>query len=121
LSVSALPNRELLAIVLRATLSNWHQHWLMVGSRAHGANTVESSRKTRDSSLEITIAVTGIVNTLEKFEDSRVRRTSRIQGVDLLDSDVSVTNDLTTLESLRCGIVGRSGIWSRELVFSVQG
>lgn len=83
----------------------------MVGGGAHSANAVESSRETRgDSSLEIAIAIAVVIDTLEEFEGSWVRRVGRVQGFELLDSDVGVANNFTTLKGLRGGIVGRSGV-----------
>ncbi len=84
----------------------------MVRRRVHGADTVETGGETSsDSSLKQTLSIAVVIDTLEKGEGLRVGSLLRCQVVaEILDSDVAVTNDLATLELLRCGVVGGQGI-----------
>lgn len=80
----------------------------MVGSREHSADTVVTSGKSAcNGSRQESIAVTGVVDTLEEDELSGVERLSRGQRVThVLNSNVSVTDDLAlAVEVLRSGVV----------------
>lgn len=86
----------------------------MIGCRGHSADAVESSRQAGNSSLEVSVAVTWVIDALEKFEDSWIGEGGGIQRLNLLDGDVSVSNDPTALESLGSGIIALRGVWSVE-------
>lgn len=106
-------NREVAAVLLGTTLGNGHQNGLMVGSTGHGADTVAASRETTsDFSGELTVAVTSIVDTLEEGKDSGIQGLGGVQGVaSVLNSDVSVTNDLAaSVEGLGSRVVGAGGV-----------
>lgn len=80
----------------------------MVSGRSHGADTVDTSRETTSNiGLQTTISVSGIVDTLEEGELRWVRRLLSVDVItERLDGDMGMTNDLTTLQRLRGGIVG---------------
>ena len=105
----ATSNGELGAVVLSAALGHGHGDGLMVGSCRHGADAVSAGGKTAlDGSLEESLAVTSIVDPFEEDELGRVRCDFRCEGTaEILNGDVSVANDLATLELLRSGVVGR--------------
>jgi hypothetical protein len=84
-----------------------HEDSLMIASRGHGANTINTSRKAADNSgTKSAIAVSSIVESLEEDESGWVRR---LLGSDVitqrLDGDVAVTNDIAALKLLRCRVV----------------
>ena len=81
----------------------------MVGGTDHGADTVVAGRETAgDGGLELAVAVTGIVDTLEEDELRGVGGVVRVQGVaEILDGNVGVTDDLAgAVEILGRGVVG---------------
>jgi hypothetical protein len=84
----------------------------MVRGRVHRADAVEPRRETTgDHSLEETLAVPVIIDTLEEGECLRVgRRCGSQVAAEILDGDVTVTDDVTTLELLRSGVVRGQGI-----------
>lgn len=90
----------------------------MVGRGGQSANTVESGSQARDSSLEVAVAITWVVDTLEKFKSSRVWGAGGVEGLNLLDSDVGVSDDFTTLERLGSRIVILRGVWRIEGQYS---
>lgn len=90
----------------------------MVGRRGHSADTVESGSQAEDSGLEVTVAVTWVVDTLEKFEGSWVWGAGGVEGLNLLDSDMGMSDDFTTLERLGSGIVILRGVWGIEGQYS---
>lgn len=92
----------------------------MVGGGAHGADTVESGGETGNGGFEVAITITIVIDALEEFEDSWVWRVGGVQRLDFLHGDVGVANDFPILERLRSGIVGNSGVWSCESVFTVR-
>lgn len=92
----------------------------MVGGGAHGTDTVEPGGKTGNGGFEVSITITIVIDALEEFEDSWVWRVGGVQGLDFLHGDVGVTNDFPVLERLRGGIVGNSGVWNCESVFTVR-
>lgn len=79
----------------------------MVGGRVHGADTIETGRKTRsDRSLEKTLSVSVVVDTLEEGEGLRVRSLLGCQIIaEILDGNVAMADDFTTLEFLRSSVV----------------
>ena len=109
---SRIPDSKLRAVVRRTTLCNRHENKLMVGRGSHSANAVVASGKPpSDSRREPAIAITCIVNSLEECELSGIERSRRVQGVaEILDSDVGVADDLTTLKLLGSRVVGVIGV-----------
>jgi hypothetical protein len=105
-ATAAATNSESHTIILRTTLSDWHDNGLMVGSGSDGADAVVTRRETgikRGSKKAVTI--TSVVDTLEESEGLCV---GRIVGVvaHVLDGDVGVADDFTTLKCLWSSIVG---------------
>ncbi len=84
----------------------------MVRGRAHGAASVVTSRETTtNGSCETALAVSSVINTLEEDEGGWVRRSGGVKAVaEGLTGDVSVANDVATLEGLRSSIVGNIGV-----------
>jgi len=79
----------------------------MVGCRAEGANTIYARRKTiSNDSLEIAFSITGVVNTLEELKHIGGGCLFSVQGIELLNGNVGVSNNLPTFELLWSGIVG---------------
>jgi hypothetical protein len=79
----------------------------VVGSAVHCADSIEASRQPiSDVGGEKTLAVAVIVDTLEEIEDFRVGRAGGGESAaKILDGDVTVTDDLATLKSLRSRVV----------------
>ncbi len=79
----------------------------MVGGGVHCADAIEAGGETvSDVCGEKTLAVAVIIDTLEEVEDFRVRGAGGSESAaEILDSDVTVTDDLATLESLRSRVV----------------
>lgn len=104
---------ELGTIVLSTTLSNWHEDGLMVAGRSHSADTVGTSGETTGGgSSQQAVAVSVIVDTLEEGKSSRVRRSRAVDGANALNSEMSMADNLSALESLGSRIVG--GLWVGE-------
>ena len=103
---------EVLAVVLGSTLGNGHQDRLMVGGGRHGAHAVVASgQPAGDGGRDETLAVSGVVDTLEESELGRIQRCGRAQRVsEVLDGDVGVTDNLAILEILRSRVVGARGV-----------
>jgi hypothetical protein len=106
-SSSASNNSELGAIISRSSLRDRHQDRLMVCSGCHGTDSVVASWETAShGSLEQTLSVAGIVDSLEEGELLRVQGSCRIQGFPhVLDSHVGVSNNLASLKMLRSRVV----------------
>ena len=70
----------------------------MVGCRGHRANTVVARRETASNrGSEKTLAITGVVDTLEEGELSGIQCCGRVQAAtQVLNSHVSMTNNLAT-------------------------
>jgi hypothetical protein len=98
---------------LSATLSNWHDHWLVIGGADQSTDAIETSGETPvDSGLEKSIAVASIINT---FEEGKVGRVGRAVGAKrsakVLHSEVTVTNNVTiAVEILGSSVVSGRGI-----------
>ena len=101
------------AVILSTTLGDRHKDRLVVGSRGHGAKTVVASRKTTlDIGSQKTLTISGGVDTLKEDKLGGIKGVGRV-GVtaSVLDSDVSVTNDVTAaIKILRCSVVGVRGV-----------
>jgi hypothetical protein len=71
----------------------------MVRSGVHGADTVETSGETiGHSSLEKTLTIPVVVDTLEESKSLRVGSLLRSQVVaEILNSDVAMTDDVAAL------------------------
>lgn len=85
----------------------------MVGGTDHGADTVVAGRETAShGGLELAIAVSGVVDTLEEDELRGVRGVVGVQRVaEVLDSNVGVANDLAgAVEVLGRRVVGSVGV-----------
>lgn len=85
----------------------------MVGSTGHGADTVVTGGETTsDSSAQASVAVSGVVDTLEEGKLGSVEGLVRSDGVaHVLDGDVSVANDIASIsELLGRGVVGVVGV-----------
>lgn len=111
--VVALTDGEVLAVLLRAALGDRHENGLMVGSRRHGADAVVASGKsTGHISLNKTLAVAGIVDTLEEDELLGIKRGLGVKRVaSVLDGDVGVTNDpAVSTELSGTAVVGARGV-----------
>ena len=86
----------------------------MVRGGGQGAHTVVASGETTgDDSLEEALSVTGVVDTLEESELRSVEGLSWVQAVsEILNCNVCVPNNLSSLQKLRRGVV--RGICVRE-------
>lgn len=97
------------AIILGTALGNRHDDRLVIGSRSHGAETVVASGQAAlDIGRQQTIAVALVIDALEEDKLGRVKRLGRV-GITagVLDSDVSVANDVTVaVDILGSGVVG---------------
>ena len=84
----------------------------MIGRAGHGADSVEAGGKTgSDVGRKQACTVSIVVDTLEESESLRVGRSAWCQVVtQILDGDVSVTDDIAALEFLRSRVIGVSGI-----------
>lgn len=98
------------AIIEGSVLSNGYHDGSMVGRRVHGAETVDTRRKT-GCNIDTQYTIDGrCVDALEKGKDSWVRRLSVLERVDLLDGDVTMSNDIVSLQLLRRAIVVLLGV-----------
>lgn len=106
-AASIATNGEVDAVLLRATLGDRHENRLVVGSTGHGAGTVVTRGQTTvDGGAEASVAVAGIVDTLEEGKLLGVHGSGAVDVVsDVLDGHVGVANDLATLQLLGCGVV----------------
>jgi hypothetical protein len=107
-----LSDSEPNAVVLCTTLSDRHDYWRVVAGGAQCASTIHSIGKTsRKICLEQAVAVTSVVDSLE--EDKVLSIESFlwvIIVVHILDSDMSMANNLASIELLRGCVVGVVGI-----------
>ena len=80
----------------------------MVGGRVHGADAVEASWKTcSNTGCQKTLTVAGIINTLEEGKRLRVGTLSGSEAAaEILNGDVAMTDDVSTLQLLGSGVVG---------------
>jgi hypothetical protein len=119
-------NGEFIAVILSTTLSNLdrpiskqdqvqeqfkayrHDYRLMIRCCYHGADTIGSSWKTTShSGTEASIAITGIIDALEKCEGDRVRWGFGVDiSLQILDCHVSVAYDFAALKLLGSRIIG---------------
>ena len=87
-----------------SALGNWHDDRLMVPSGGDGRHSVCTSGETLgDISSQFTIGG-GSVETLEESEDTWVGGLCRVEGWDLLNNDVVVSDNLPSVVQL----LGRS-------------
>jgi hypothetical protein len=111
---TAVGDSEAHTVVLGTALSDRHQNRLMVGGGGHGADAVGTSRKTRSKiGREGSLTVTSVVDTLEECEFLCIRGVLRLGVTDVLDTDMSVTDNVATLQILRSDVV--SNVRVREL------
>jgi hypothetical protein len=106
-------NRKLLAIILRTSLSNRHQHRLVITRARHTADTIVSCwQSTCDRSTEQTIPIPSIVDALEEHERDWVRGRAGLQTVTkILDRDVCMADDLSVAGKVLGGrVVGGGGV-----------
>lgn len=84
----------------------------MVRSAGHGADPVETSRETSgDIGREQSLTVSVIVDTLEEGKGLWVGRSAGCEVIpEVLDGDVSMTDDVAALKSLRSSVVGVGGV-----------
>lgn len=84
-------------VILGTTLSDGHDYRLMVGSRGHGAKTVVTSRETTGYICrQKTLAISGVVDTLEEGELGSIQRRGRVKLIaQVLNSHVGVANNVT--------------------------
>jgi hypothetical protein len=96
------------AVVLSTTLSDRHEHRLMVTGRGQSADAIVSGGETLlKGSSEFAIAVTSVVDTLEESEGLGIEGLLRVGiGSNILNSEMSVANNYTTLESLGSCVIG---------------
>jgi hypothetical protein len=110
----ALADSESHTVILGTTLSDWHDNRLMVASRGDRADTVVTSRKTSiKSSSEKTVAIAGVVDTLEESKSLSVRRVVGIVA-HILNGNMCMTNNFTSLKGLRGSVVGVVGVRERS-------
>ena len=106
-------NCKVLAVLLRSSLSDRHQDRLVVGGTRHGADAVVASGKTAvNDCLKVTLAVSGIVDTLEEGKLLGIKRLLGVEAVArVLDGDVGVADDLAlAIELLRGTVVCAGGV-----------
>jgi hypothetical protein len=105
-------NLEPDTVVLGATLSDGHEYRLVVTGGCHAADTVETLGETRlKISAQETLTVAGVVDALEESKLLGVEGLVLIRvASEVLDCDVSVSNNLTVTEGLRGGVVGFVGV-----------
>jgi hypothetical protein len=119
-------NSEFIAVILSTTLSNLdrpiskqnqvqeqfkahrHDYRLMIRCCYHSADTIGSSWKTTShSGTEASIAITGIIDTLEKCEGDRIRWGFGVDiSLQILDCNVSVAYNFAALKLLGSRIIG---------------
>jgi hypothetical protein len=109
---AALSNAESDAVILSTTLSDRHEHRLMVGSRSHCASTVEASSQTfSESSREFSVAVAVVIDTLEESEGLGVEGLLWVVILaNILNSEMRVADDLAAIESLGSSVIGVVGV-----------
>lgn len=80
----------------------------MVARRGHGTNTIRSSwQPTVDGGAKSAISISGVVDTLEESERARIRWLLSCKVfAERLDSNMSMSNDLASVELLGSRIVG---------------
>lgn len=106
-------NSEFVAVILGTTLGDGHQNGLMVGSTRHGADTVVSSgQASSDGGLQVTIAIAGIVDTLEEDKLGSIQGSVGRQGVThILNRDVNMAdNGTAAAKILGSRVVGRLSV-----------
>ena len=97
-------------IVLSSALGDRHGDGLVVLGCNHGADAVRAGRKSAvDHCLQKTLAIAGIIDTLEEGKFARVGWGARVQRADVLDGDVAVANDVSVIVKVlgRRVVVGR--------------
>lgn len=84
----------------------------MVTRRRHGTDTISTSGQTvSNSSLQQTLSIASIINTLEEGKCCWIRRCGRVETANILDGDMDVANNLTGgVKSLWCCVVCASSI-----------
>jgi hypothetical protein len=104
---SAIGNLESDAIVLGSTLGNRHKHRLVVARRSHGADAIKAYREaTGKVSTQQSVSVASVVNSLEKGKFFGIEGLGWVGiATKVLNCDVRVTDNLTSLEALRGRIV----------------
>lgn len=91
-------------------LRNGDHGWGVVGGRVHRAETIDSSGEA-SSNINAQYTVSSwVVDSLEESEYGGIQWSGRRKGVELLHSDMAVTDDITSLELLRRAIVIGIGV-----------
>jgi hypothetical protein len=106
--ITTIPaNSKFGTIILCTTLSDGHDDRLMVGCRTEGAKSICTCRKTTSNdSLEIAVSITTVIDTLEELKHTGVGCLIGVQGIELLNRNMGVSNNFPALELLWGGIVG---------------
>jgi hypothetical protein len=105
-TTAATTNSEPHTVILRTTLSDGHDNRLMVGSRRDGAGAVVTCRETGlECRSEKTIAIPGVVDTLEECESLSIRRVVGIIS-HVLDGNMGMADHFATLKCLWGSVVG---------------
>lgn len=81
-----------------------------VGGKTYRAETIDSSGKAGSNINAQYSVLSWIVDSLEESEYGGIQRSGRGDGIELLHSDMAVTDDIASLELLRRTIVVGLGI-----------
>jgi hypothetical protein len=93
-------------VVLRTTLSDGHDNRLMVGSRRDGAGAIVTRGETGlECRSEKTIAIPGVVDTLEECESLSIRRVVGVVA-HVLNRNMGMADHLAPLKCLWGSVVG---------------
>jgi hypothetical protein len=105
--ITVATDSEVNGIIDSSTLGNWHEHRLVICSGGDRRHPVCASRETLGD-IGGELAVGGdTVETLEESENTRVAGLCRIEGCDLFNDDVVVSDNLASVvQLLRCSVVG---------------
>jgi hypothetical protein len=109
---SASLDLEVDTVVERTVLSDGDENGLMVGCRVDRAQAVGTSGETLvDGSRELTLAVSGQVQSLEERKDIRIQSVLALEIVNLFDGNVRMTDDdALIVDLLRSGVIVGSGV-----------
>jgi hypothetical protein len=109
---SASLDLEVDTVIERTVLSDGDENGLMVGCRVDRAQAVGTSGETLvDGSRELTLAVSGQVQSLEECKDIRVQSVLALEIVNLFDGNVRMTDDdALIVDLLRSGVIVGSGV-----------
>ena len=104
---SAISNLETDAIVLGSTLGNRHKHRLVVARRSHGADAIKAyGEATGKISTQQSVSIASVVDSLEEGKFFGIEGLGWVGiATQVLNCDVRVADNLTSLEALRGRIV----------------